>query len=312
MTGVPPASEAGPLAGQVALVAGATRGASRAIALELVRAGATVVATGRSSREHGPSELGRPETVEDLHDELQALGDGRALRVDHLDPAQVRALVADLDREHGRLDLLVVGLFGADLLTTFGTRLWEHDLDRGLRMLRIGIDGHVITCALAGPLLARTPGALVVELTDGPSEYNRAYRSQVNLFYDLTKAAAERLVLGLAHDLAPGGTAVGVTPGWLRSEAMLAAFDVTEATWRDALVAQPHFAISETPAFVARGIAALAADPRRGDSGGRVLTAYELAERYGVDDVDGSRPDAWRYVVEVQDRGLPADVTGYR
>jgi NAD(P)-dependent dehydrogenase (short-subunit alcohol dehydrogenase family) len=300
------------LDGQVALVAGATRGASRAIALELVRAGATVVATGRSSRQHGPSELGRPETVEDLHEQLQALGDGRARRVDHLDPAQVRALVADLEAEHGRLDLLVIGLFGADLLTTFGARLWEHDLDRGLRMLRIGIDGHVITCSVAGPLLARTPGALVVELTDGPSEYNRAYRSQVNLFYDLTKAAAERLVLGLAHDLAPTGTAVGVTPGWLRSEAMLDAFGVTEATWRDALAAQPHFAISETPTFVARGIAALAADPRRADSGGRVLTAFELAERYDVDDLDGSRPDAWRYVVEVQDRGLPADVTGYR
>ncbi len=302
----------GPLDGQVALVAGATRGASRAIAVELVRAGATVVATGRSSRTHGPSELGRPETVEDLDEQLRALGDGRAQRVDHLDPDQVRALVADLDREHGRLDLLVVGLFGADLLTEFGTRLWEHDLDRGLRMLRIGIDGHVITCALAGPLLARTPGALVVELTDGPSEYNRAYRSQVNLFYDLTKSAAERLVLGLAHDLAPTGTALGVTPGWLRSEAMLDALGVTEATWRDALVAQPHFAISETPSFVARGVAALVADPRRGDRGGQVLTAFELATRYDVDDLDGSRPDAWRYVVEVQDRGLPADVQGYR
>jgi NAD(P)-dependent dehydrogenase (short-subunit alcohol dehydrogenase family) len=250
--------------------------------------------------------------VEDLDDELRALGDGRAERVDHLEPDQVRDLVAGVERQHGRLDLLVVGLFGADLLTTFGTRLWEHDLDRGLRMLRIGIDGHLITCAVAGPLLARTPGALVVELTDGPSDYNRAYRSQVNLFYDLTKPAAERLVLGLAHDLAPTGTAVGVTPGWLRSEAMLDAFGVTEATWRDALVSQPHFAISETPSFVARGVAALAADPSRADSGGRVLTAFQLAERYDVVDLDGSRPDAWRYVVEVQDRGLPADVTGYR
>ena len=303
---------AGPLQGQVALVAGATRGASRAIAVELVRAGATVVATGRSSRAHGPSELGRPETVEDLDDELRSLGDGSARHVDHLDQEQVRSLVADLEREHGRLDLLVVGLFGADLLAQFGARLWEHDLDRGLRMLRIGIDGHLITCALAGPLLARTPGAFVVELTDGPRDDNRAYRSQVDLFYDLTKAAAERLVLGLAHDLAPLGYG-------RRRDAGLAALggdarrvrghrgDLARRARRAAALRHQR-----APWFVARVVTELAADPRRADVGGRVVTAFELAERYDVVDLDGSRPDAWRYVVEVQDRGLPADVEGYR
>lgn len=302
-----------PLAGQVALVAGATRGATRQIALELARAGAHVYATGRSSRVDGPSEYGRPETIEDVGDQLAQLGTGTALRVDHLDPHGVRDLVARIDAAHGRLDILVIGLFGADHYLQFDTPLAEHDLDHGLRMLRIGIDGHVITCHAAASLLQRTGGALVVELTDGTRAYNRAYRHQVGLFYDLTKAAAERIVLAMTHELAPtGGSAVGVTPGWLRSEAMLDAFGVTEQTWRQALQWQPYFAISETPSFVARGVAALAADRGRSRFAGQVLTAFDLAQAYDVDDVDGSRPDAWRYVVEVQEAGGPPDPTGYR
>jgi NAD(P)-dependent dehydrogenase (short-subunit alcohol dehydrogenase family) len=302
-----------PLEGQVALVAGATRGATRAIAVELARAGACVYATGRSSRATGPSEVGRPETIEDVGEQLAGVGDGVALQVNHLDASQVRRLVERIDDEHGRLDLLVIGLFGADVYAQFGDPLWEHDLDNGLRMLRIGIDGHLITAHVAAPLLTRTPGALVVEMTDGPTEYNRPYRHRQGLFYDLTKAAAERLVLALAHELRPhDGGAVGVTPGWLRSEMMLDAFGVTEQTWRDCLSWQPYFAISESPWFVARGVAALAADPGRRRFSGRVLTAFDLAQTYDVVDVDGSRPDAWRYVVEVQERGAPPDPSGYR
>jgi NAD(P)-dependent dehydrogenase (short-subunit alcohol dehydrogenase family) len=302
-----------PLAGRVALVAGATRGATRQIALHLAAAGAYVYATGRSSRGTGPSEYGRAETIEDVGDELQAVGAGVGLRVDHLEPDQVRDLVARIDREQGRLDVLVIGLFGADFYARFGEPLWGHDLDQGLRMLRIGIDGHVVTAHVAAPLLIREPGAFVVELTDGTREYNSAYRHAAGFFYDLTKAAADRVVLGLAHELAPhGGAAVGVTPGWLRSETMLDLFGVSEANWRDALAKEPHFAISETPKFVARGVTALVADDDRARFNGRILTSFDLAQTYDVRDVDGSRPDAWRYLVEVQDPGRPADTTGYR
>ncbi len=301
-----------PLQGKVALVAGATRGASRATARELARQGAFVYATGRSSRAHGPSEYGRRETIEDVGEELAAVGAGVGLRVDHLDPEQVRGLVERIDAEHGRLDVMVIGLFGADHYAQFGRRLWEHDLTGGLRMLRIGIDGHLITCHAAVPLLLRHPGGLVVELTDGTSEYNRAYRHQTGMFYDLTKAAAERIVLGLAHETTPEATVVGVTPGWLRSEVMLELFEVTEETWRDATAREPHFVASESPEFVARGIAALAGDPEREHLTGTVQSSFGLAERYGLTDVDGSRPDMWRYLAEVVDTGAPADATGYR
>lgn len=308
-----PEERAGRLDGQVAVVAGATRGASRATAVELARRGAYVYATGRSSRVGGPSEYGRPEHIEDVGEAIAEVGRGRALRIDHLDPEQVRDLAHTIDAQHGRLDLLVIGLFGADHYAQFGRTVWEHDLDGGLRMLRIGIDSHLVTAHALAPLIIRTPGALVVELTDGTTEYNRAYRHQQGMFYDLTKAAAERLVLGLAHELRPyGGAAVGVTPGWLRSEAMLDHFGVREDNWRDALRAEPHFAISETPSFVGRGIGALAADPDRNHFSGRILSSHDLAQRYDVDDLDGSRPDAWRYITEVADAGGSPDTTGYR
>jgi NAD(P)-dependent dehydrogenase (short-subunit alcohol dehydrogenase family) len=300
------------LQGKVALVAGATRGASRAIAVELARQGAFVYATGRSSRIDGPSEYGRPETIEDVGDDIAEVGVGAGIRVDHLDPDQVRALVDRIESEHGRLDVLVVGLFGADHYAQFGHRLWEHDLMNGLRMLRIGLDGHLITYHAAIPLLMRSRAGLAVELTDGTSDYNRTYRHQTGMFYDLTKAAAERMVLGLAHEMGADASAVGVTPGWLRSEAMLDLFGVTEQTWREAAANEPHFVISESPEYVARGIAALAADPARAQANGTVLSAFELAERYSLFDVDGSRPDAWRYITEVADAGLPANDAGYR
>jgi NAD(P)-dependent dehydrogenase (short-subunit alcohol dehydrogenase family) len=303
-----------PLSGKVALVAGATRGAGRAIAVELARAGCYVYATGRSSRAAGPSEIGRPETIEETGEAMAGAGGaGQALRVDHLDPSAVADLVARIDGEHGRLDILVNDIFGGDRYAEFESKLWEHDLDGGLRMLRMGIDTHLITATRALPLILRQPGGLIIEMTDGTSEYNKRFRQGVGFYYDLVKAAVERITIGLTAELADlDCTAVAVTPGWLRSEAMLDEFGVTEETWRDALGAMPHFCISESPTFVARGIARLTADPMVARFGGHVLTSFQLAETYDLTDVDGSRPDCWRYVVEVQDPGLPATVSGYR
>ncbi|EME19906.1 SDR family oxidoreductase [Rhodococcus triatomae] len=300
------------LHGKVALVAGATRGAGRAIAVELARAGAFVYATGRSSRA-GRSEIDRPETIEETGELVAAAGAGVALRVDHLEPDQVKALVERIDAEHGRLDVLVNDIFGGDRYAQFGTTLWEHDLDGGLRMLRMGIDTHAITSHVALPLLIRRPGGLVVEMTDGTAEYNVRYRHETGFWYDLVKAAVQRMTTAQAYELAPHGcAAVALTPGWLRSENMLDAFGVTEESWRDALDRVPHFAISETPTFVGRAVAALAADPEAAEFTGRVVSSGQLAQRYGFTDVDGSRPDCWRYLVEVQDPGLPANTDGYR
>ena len=303
-----------PLVGKVALVAGATRGAGRAIAVELARAGAVVYATGRSSRVDGPSEIGRPETIEETGELIAAAGgDGIALRVDHLDPGQVRELTERIDADHGRLDILVNDIFGGDRYAQFGTTVWEHDLPGGLRMIRMGIDTHVITSHYALPLLIRQPGGLVVEMTDGTAEYNVAYRHDVGIYYDLVKAAVQRLTTAQAHELGPHqATAVAVTPGWLRSEAMLDEYGVTEATWRDATKQEPHFCISESPTYVARAVVALAADPEVARWSGQVLSSGQLAGVYGFTDADGTRPDCWHYIVEVQDANLPADDTGYR
>ncbi|MEV4454977.1 SDR family oxidoreductase [Microbispora sp. NPDC049633] len=300
------------LEGKVALVAGATRGAGRGIAVELGAAGATVYVTGRTTRERR-SEMNRPETIEETAELVTAAGGrGIAVPVDHLDREQVRALVERIDAEQGGLDVLVNDIWGGELLFSWKDRLWEHSLDDGLRILRLAIDTHIITSHYALPLLIRKPGGLVVEVTDGTAEYNAAnYR--VSFFYDLAKTSVNRMAFGQAKELAPhGATAVSLTPGWLRSELMLEHYGVTEANWRDALAQQPHFAISETPAFVGRAVAALAADPEASRWNGQSLSSGQLAQVYGFTDVDGSRPDCWRYMVEVQDRGLPADVTGYR
>ncbi|MEV5712159.1 SDR family oxidoreductase [Actinoallomurus sp. NPDC052274] len=301
------------LQGKVALVAGGTRGAGRAIAVELGRAGATVYVTGRTTRERR-SELNRPETIEDTAELVtEAGGEGVAVAVDHLEPDQVQDLVDRIDRERGRLDVLVNDIWGGDVYLRFDRRLWEHSLDDGLRMLRLGIDTHAITSHHALPLLIRRPGGLVVEMTDGTAEYNAAYRADAGFFYDLVKVAAQRMALAQAEELRPyGGTAVAVTPGWLRSEAMLEIFGVTEETWRDATAEQPHFCVSESPSYVGRAVAALAADPDVARWTGRTLSSGELARVYGFTDIDGTRPDAWRYLTEVRDAGLPADDTGYR
>jgi NAD(P)-dependent dehydrogenase (short-subunit alcohol dehydrogenase family) len=300
-----------PLDGKVALVTGSSRAAGRGIAVQLGAAGATVYCTGRTTRRHR-SEMNRPETIEETAELVDAAGGrGIAVQVDHLEADQVSALVERIDREQGQLDVLVNDIWGATTMEWNAT-VWESTLDIGLRTLRLAIDTHAITAHFALPLLIRRPGGLVVEVTDGTADYNAAnYR--VSFFYDLAKAANLRMAFALGHELGPhGATAVALTPGWLRSEAMLEAFGVTEANWRDATERIPHFAISESPAFVGRAVAALAADPDVSPWNGRSLSSGQLARVYGFTDLDGSQPDAWRYVPDVQDAGKPADTTGYR
>jgi NAD(P)-dependent dehydrogenase (short-subunit alcohol dehydrogenase family) len=301
------------LEGRVALVAGGTRGAGRGVAIELGAAGATVYVTGRSSRAAGPSDYGRSETIEETAELVEEAG-GRAVpvRVDHLEPDQVRALVERIDREQGRLDVLVNDVFGGDPLAEWDRPLWEHSLDKGLRLVRQAVETHLITSHFAIPLMIRRPGGLVVEMTDGTDEYNR-HNYRVNAFYDLAKIAVSRLAFSQGEELAPhDATAVALTPGWLRSELMLDLFGATEHDWLAATAREPHFVISESPRFVGRAVVALASDPQVARYNGRSTSSGELAQVYGFTDIDGSRPDAWRYIVEVQDAGKPADATGYR
>ncbi|MDG9727481.1 SDR family oxidoreductase [Streptomyces sp. DH41] len=312
MAGSPKQSPEKPLAGRVALVAGATRGAGRGIAVELGAAGATVYVTGRSTRARR-SEYDRPETIEDTADLVtEAGGQGIAVPTDHLDPAQVAALIDRVGREQGRLDVLVNDIWGGENLFDWENPVWEHDLDDGLRLLRLAVETHAVTSHHALPLLLRHPGGLVVEVTDGTDDYNRDHY-RVSFFYDLAKTSVLRMAFALGHELGPrGATAVALTPGWLRSEIMLDHFGVREENWRDALDRVPHFAISETPRYVGRAVTALAADPDVARFNGRSLSSGGLAQEYGFTDLDGSRPDAWRYIVEVQDADKPPDVTGYR
>ena len=296
---------------KVALVTGATRGAGRGIAVALGEAGATVYCTGRSTGDHR-SEYDRPETIEETASLVtDAGGTGIAVPTDHLVPDQVRALVERIDAEQGRLDVLVNDIWGGEKLFQWSTPLWEHDLENGLRLLRLQIETHLITSHFALRLLIRRPGGLVVEMTDGTREYNDAnYREPV--FYDLAKSAVIRLAWSQSKELAGHGcAAVALTPGWLRSEMMLEVMGVTEENWREGR--NPHFAaISESPRFVGRAVAALAADPDLQSRSGGSFSSGGLAREYGFTDVDGSQPDCWRYMVEVQDPGLPPDPTGYR
>lgn len=221
-------------------------------------------------------------------------------------------LVGRIRAEQGRLDVLVNDIWGGELLFEWNKPVWEHDLANGLRLLRLGIDTHLITAHFALPLLIEQPGGLHIEMTDGTAEYN-ADHYRLSPFYDLAKVAANRMGWQHAKDLTKhGATSVSLTPGWLRSEMMLEHYGVREENWRDATVSVPHFAISETPRFVGRAVAALAADPDKVRWNGQSLSSGQLAKVYGFTDLDGSRPDAWPYVVEVQDAGKPADTTGYR
>lgn len=299
------------LVGKVALVAGATRGAGRGIAVQLGAAGATVYVTGRTTRSNR-SEMNRPETIEEsasLVDE--AGGQGIAAQVDHLVPDEVRALVKRIQNEQGRLHILVNDIWGA-MTMEWNKSLWESPLDIGLRKLRLGVDTHAITSHFAIPLLIKSSGGLIVEVTDGTNDYN-ATNYRVSFFYDLAKISVNRMAFALAHELQPyGATAVALTPGWLRSENMLENYGVTELNWHEAIKRSPHFAITESPAFIGRAVVALAQDPNVSRWSGKSVSSGQLAKIYGFTDLDGSQPDCWRYITEVQDAGKPADVTGYR
>jgi len=256
--------------------------------------------------------MNRPETIEKTAALVdKAGGRGIAVQVDHLVPEEVHALVTRIEREQGGLHVLVNDIWGATKME-WNRSVWESDLDYGLRTLRLAVDTHAITSHFALPLLIKTPGGLVVEVTDGTDEYN-ATNYRVSFFYDLAKASVNRMAFALAYELKQlGATAVSLTPGWLRSEVMLDNYGATESNWRDATKRSPHFAISESPAFVGRAVAALAQGPNVSRWNGKSLSSGQLAKVYGFTDLDGSQPDAWRYIVEVQDAGKPADVTGYR
>jgi NAD(P)-dependent dehydrogenase (short-subunit alcohol dehydrogenase family) len=278
-----------PLAGKVALVAGGTRGGGRGIAVELGAAGATVYVTGRSSHGGLAGGMGRPETIEETAAQVTlAGGTGISVRTDHADPGQVRALAGRIGAEQGgRLDILVNSVWGGDPLTDWEHPLWEQDLDTGLRLLRQAVETHIITSALLLPLMVARRSGLVVEVTDGNTE---RYRGSV--FYDLAKSAVIRLAVAQAAELKDHGvTAVAITPGFLRSEAMLDHFGVTAGTWRDGAAKDPNFAYSETPHYLGRAVAALAADPGVGAKTGRALATWDLYREYGFTDLDGSQPD---------------------
>jgi NAD(P)-dependent dehydrogenase (short-subunit alcohol dehydrogenase family) len=278
----------GPLDGRVALVAGGTRGAGRGISVALGEAGATVYVTGRSTRGN-PSPMARPETIEETAELVSAAGGrGIAVRTDHTVPEEVEALVARIAEEQdGRLDLLVNDVWGGDPLAEWGVPFWEHDLQAGLAMHRVAVESHLITSWHAVPLMVARGSGLILEITDGNREEYRG-----SLFYDLVKASVIRLALAQAEELRRHGVAaVALTPGFLRSEAMLDHFGVTEATWRDAIAKEPHFAFSETPAYVGRAAAALAADPDVMARSGRALATWDLVHEYGFSDADGTQPD---------------------
>jgi NAD(P)-dependent dehydrogenase (short-subunit alcohol dehydrogenase family) len=299
--------DADALRDRVAVVAGATRGAGRGIAAALGEAGATVVCTGRSSVSgNEQSDYDRPETIEETAELVTQLGGtGVAEQVDHLDIAAVDRLAERIAADYGAIDILVNDIWGAEVLKggppLWNRPIWEHDISDGLRILRLAIDSHLITSHALLPLLVSKPGGLLVEVTDGTKSFNDDnYR--LSVFYDLAKTAVNRLAFSHGHELqAFGATAVAVTPGWLRSEMMLDNWGVTEENWHHALdplrsdgpVAPPAFAVSETPRYVGRGVAAIAADPRRSRFNQQSVTSAELALEYAFTDLDGRQPDGW-------------------
>lgn len=301
------------LQGKVALVAGATRGAGRGIAVELGAAGATVYVTGRTTRERQSEYRRSSETIEETAELVTAAGGtGIAVPTDHLEAAQVEVLAQRIRAEQGRVDILVNDVWGGELLVEWDKAIWEHDLSKGLRMVRLGLDTHLITAHYILPLMIERPGGLLVEMTDGTTEYNDTHY-RLSPFYDLVKCATNRLGWAHAKDLEKhGSTSVALTPGWLRSEMMLEHYGVTEANWRDGAKVEPHFIISETPHFVGRAVAALASDPDKARWNGQSLSSAQLAQHYRFTDLDGSRPDAWSYIREVREANKKPDATGYR
>jgi NAD(P)-dependent dehydrogenase (short-subunit alcohol dehydrogenase family) len=305
------------LRGRIAVVAGATRGAGRGIAAALGEAGATVSCSGRSSRSAAlQSDYDRPETIEDTAELVTSLGGhGIPAVVDHLDAGQVMRLADQIRDAHGHIGVLVNDIWGAERLTG-GPSEWNRpvrqtDLHKGRRMLRLAIETHLITSYHLLPLLIERPGGLLVEVTDGTWDYNASHY-RISVFYDLAKVAVNRLAFSQGHELGPRqATAVAITPGWLRSEMMLDAYGVTEDNWRTA-TAPPGFAVSESPRYVGRAVVALATDPRRQRWNQQSVTSAQLAAQYGFTDIDGSRPDVWRYNQAVESGDRDADPKDYR
>ncbi len=293
-----------PLEGKVAVVAGATRGTGRGIALALGEAGAIVYCTGRSTRADGRKvssrlrgraafELAkRPETIEETAEMVEARGGvGIPVQVDHTAAEQVEALIKRVSKEQGRLDILVNDVWGGDELTEWKA-FWKHSLEKGLLMLERAIHSHIITSHYAAPLMIKTRQGLIVEITDGDSFLYRG-----TLYYDLVKTSVIRLAFAMATELRKYQiTALAVTPGFIRSEAMLDYFGVTEANWRDAVKKRPDFGKSETPLYVGRAVAALAADPEVSKKTGRVFASWDLGPEYGVTDADGRQPDMRKWL----------------
>lgn len=283
-----------PLTGKIAVVAGATRGAGRGIACMLGAAGATVYCTGRSVRGQ-PATGNRPETIEETAEMVTAYGGvGLPVQVDHTVAAQVEALFARVRAEQGQLDILVNDVWGGDALTDWGKPFWELAIEPGLLMQQRGVHSHIITSRYGVPLMLEHQRGLIVEITDGDT---LTYRD--NLFYDLAKTSVIRLAYAMAQELRPHNiTALAVTPGFLRSEAMLDLFGVTEDNWQEGAKQDPHFIASETPFYIGRAIAALAADPHVADKSGGVFSSWGLAAEYGFTDIDGRKPDWGKHFAE--------------
>jgi NAD(P)-dependent dehydrogenase (short-subunit alcohol dehydrogenase family) len=294
------------LLGKVAVVAGATRGAGRGIARMLGEAGATVYCTGRSTRDR-PASSGRPETIEETADLVTAAGGlGIAVRTDHSRPEEVKALFERVGRDSRKLDILVNDIWGGDTLTEWKP-FWQLDCAKGFQMLDGAVRTHVLTSRYGIPLMLKHRSGLIIEITDGD---HSGYRG--SLFYDLAKMGAIRLAFAMATEFTGRGiTALAVTPGFLRSETVLEQFGVCEANWRDAAKKVRGFQESETPCYVGRAVAALAADPNVTAKSGRVLASWTLAHEYGFTDIDGRQPDFFAYVrqsiTEILDQGGPAN-----
>src|ERR1700719_1189624 len=296
------------LQGKIALVAGATGGAARGIAVALGEAGATVYCTGRSSRLRAgarPAKPGLSETIEETAELVTAAGGlGIAVRVDHTVPAEVKKLVALIKRRHKHLDILVNDIWGGDALTEFGKPFWKVNLENGLQMLKQAVHSHIITSHYAAPLMLGRSGAIIFEITDGDAFYYRG-----NIFYDLVKISVIRLAFAMARELRKRDiVSVALTPGFLRSERVLEHFGVSEANWKDIGKKKdpnlnsknqndsPHdFMVSESPRYVGRAVVALAADPKVKTKSGRVFSSWALAREYGFTDLDGTRPHWGNY-----------------
>ena len=282
------------LKNKIAVVAGATRGAGRGIAIELGAAGAIVYVTGRTTKSQ-PSEYNRPETIEETAELVNSAGGtGIAVNLDHTDPEQVEALYETIRKHHSRLDILVNDIWGGEGKTQWDTPLWEHPLSQGIHVLRNATESHIITNHYLLKLLIQHPGGVLFEVSDGTLDYNLTHYRCNCLFYDLSKIIVNRMTWSLSIELAKHQcTSIGITPGWLRSEMMLDHYHVTEENWQDAIQQDAGFINTETPRFIGRAIAYLSADPNVHRFNGKSLTAYDVSQVYGFTDLDGRQPNCW-------------------